>query len=127
MITAHEPTREIWLNQDPNIVTTSTNRNLLQPTKDNKKRRASEVKDAVHKGKHRDTSSTGEGSRDRRESSAIHDRLPTQHIRSESAHSGRSQLVDLIVEDTEAEEAERVRARKEGGPGWNEEEPKHFV
>ena len=115
------------MNQDPNMLTTSTNRNLLQPTKANQKRRESDIKDAVHKGKHRDSSSTGEGSRDRRESSAIQDRLPTQHLRSESAHSGRDQLVDLIVEDTGAEEAERVRARKEGGPGWNEEEPKHFV
>ncbi|KKY23161.1 hypothetical protein UCDDS831_g03286 [Diplodia seriata] len=33
----------------------------------------------------------------------------------------------LVVEDHEAEEVERVRARKEGGPGWNEAEPKHFV
>jgi hypothetical protein len=31
------------------------------------------------------------------------------------------------VEDHEAEEIERVRARKEGGPGWNEIEQKHFV
>lgn len=35
--------------------------------------------------------------------------------------------MDLVVEDTVAEETERVRARKEGGPGWNELEPKRFV
>ena len=46
---------------------------------------------------------------------------------SKSAKSGRSQLVDLVVEDTEAEEVERVRARKEGGAVWNENEAKHFV
>ena len=32
-----------------------------------------------------------------------------------------------MVEDTDAEEAERVRARKEGGSAWNREEPKRFV
>ena len=46
---------------------------------------------------------------------------------SHSARSGRSQLVDLMVEDTEAEETERVRARKEGGSAWNEDETKHYV
>lgn len=46
---------------------------------------------------------------------------------SSSAVSSRSDLVDLVVEDTEAEEIERVRARKEGGPGWNEAETKRFV
>lgn len=33
---------------------------------------------------------------------------------SQSVKSGRSQLVDLMVEDNEAEATERVRARKEG-------------
>lgn len=46
---------------------------------------------------------------------------------SESVKSGRSQLVDLVVEDTEAEQIERVRARKEGGAVWNEDEAKYFV
>lgn len=44
-----------------------------------------------------------------------------------SNKSGRSQLVDLVVEDVEAEETERVRARKEGGAEWNTQEQKHFV
>jgi len=35
--------------------------------------------------------------------------------------------VDLIVEDTEAEDAERVRARKEGGDAWNRSPQRHFV
>ena len=35
--------------------------------------------------------------------------------------------MDLVVEDTTAEETERVRARKEGSAGWNEVEPKRFV
>tara|TARA_R110002060_G_scaffold76799_1_gene87553 strand:- start:716 stop:919 length:204 start_codon:yes stop_codon:yes gene_type:complete len=46
---------------------------------------------------------------------------------SSSAKSDRSQLVDLVVEDTTAEDIERVRARKEGGAGWNSAEPKRFV
>lgn len=45
----------------------------------------------------------------------------------QSAKSGRSQLVDLMVEDNQAEEIERVRARKEGGSAWNDVETKHFV
>jgi len=35
--------------------------------------------------------------------------------------------VDLVVEDRQAEDMERARARKEGGPGWNSIEQKHFV
>lgn len=46
---------------------------------------------------------------------------------SSTTFSDRSGLVDLVVEDTEAEEIERVRARKEGGPGWNETEQKRYV
>ncbi|KAF4631397.1 hypothetical protein G7Y89_g6734 [Cudoniella acicularis] len=46
---------------------------------------------------------------------------------SSSAKSDRSQLVDLVVEDATAENAERVRARKEGSAAWNETDQKHFV
>lgn len=46
---------------------------------------------------------------------------------SSSAKSDKGQLVDLVVEDHDAEEVDRVRARKEGGPAWNEVENKHFV
>lgn len=31
------------------------------------------------------------------------------------------------MEDTEAEDVERVRARKEGGDRWNRDQPKHYV
>ena len=44
-----------------------------------------------------------------------------------SVKSGRSQLVDLVIDDPEADERDRVRARKEGGAEWNEESGKHFV
>jgi hypothetical protein len=39
----------------------------------------------------------------------------------------RPGVVDLVVEDKEAEDKERARARKEGGPGFNDVEPKLFV
>lgn len=35
--------------------------------------------------------------------------------------------MDLVVEDTEAEEAERVRARKEGSDIWNRTPQRQFV
>ena len=56
-------------------------------------------------------------------------RLIREHSSSStgSAKSDESQLVDLVVEDHQAEEVDRVRARKEGGPGWNEVSSKHFV
>jgi len=46
---------------------------------------------------------------------------------SSSVKSDRSQLVDLVVEDTAAEDAERVRARKEGSAGWNKAEARRYV
>lgn len=41
--------------------------------------------------------------------------------------SDRSGVVDLVVEDTVAEERERVKARKEGGAANNSVEPKRLV
>ncbi|KAF2089426.1 DUF300-domain-containing protein [Saccharata proteae CBS 121410] len=132
VITAHHAHREDQLYRDPNMITASTNRNLLQPTRDNKRRRKSriqEIQKNVDKGKHRGSSSSGEGSSSRSGSRlpVIGELLRNHSSSSSSAKSERSQLVDLVVEDHEAEEIERVRARKEGGPGWNEAEPKHFV
>jgi hypothetical protein len=102
-------------------LTTSTNRNLFQPTKDHEKRRRSEIKDQIRKGKRASSSKSKE------RASAITAKLTRNDSTSGSSRSGRSQLVDLVVEDTDAEEAERVRARKEGGPAWNREEQKHFI
>jgi hypothetical protein len=110
------------------VITAATNRNQLQPTTASKKRRRShikKVKESVDKGKQRSDSSTdNEGS--------SKSKLPLlgkllRQSSSSSAKSDKSQLVDLVVEDHDAEELERVRARKEGGSGWNEEPPKHFV
>ncbi|KIW73601.1 hypothetical protein PV04_01705 [Phialophora macrospora] len=125
VITAHEARREDWMRRDPNILTTSTNRNLLQPTKDHKSRRRSELQEHIRKGKNRSTSPSAGSS----QQGVIEAKLKRQQERSPSASgkSDRSQVVDLVVEDTDAEEAEVVRARKEGGDSWNRAPQRHFV
>ncbi|KAF2004557.1 DUF300-domain-containing protein [Amniculicola lignicola CBS 123094] len=130
VIEAHRATRENRMYSEPSIVTASTNRNLLQPTKENKRRRKSQIKQiqADHdRGKQRSDSSSGEPSSSKKRTGLISKLVRQQSSSSSSAKSQRSQLVDLVVEDHEAESVERVRARKEGGPGWNEVEQKHFV
>lgn len=115
------------MHRDPNMLTTSTNRNLFQPTKDRKARRRSEIRQSINKGKNRSGSSSQGSSDDPATRGAIESKLKRDRSQSASGQSDRSQLVDLIVEDTEAEEAERVRARKEGGDAWNRSQAKHFV
>jgi len=146
VITAHEVSRERWLNAaSPDLLTTSANRNLLQPTRDNEIRRSSNIKNTVEevskksqrkhsdskgkkpkssrsKGKHKEDSNGEEG-----RAPVMKGMLRHHSSASSSAKSDRSQLVDLVVEDKTAEDAERVRARKEGGAGWNATEPKRFV
>lgn len=143
VITAHEASRERWLTASPDLLTTSANRNLLQPTKDNEIRRASNIRetvqdvtrktkrkhssktkkaDSISKGKQKDDGNGEEG-----RAPALKGMLRHHSSASSSAKSDRSQLVDLVVEDTVAEDTERVRARKEGSAAWNETEPKRFV
>ncbi|KAG9235804.1 organic solute transporter Ostalpha-domain-containing protein [Amylocarpus encephaloides] len=145
VITAHEVSRERWLNSSPGLLTTSTNRNLLQPTRDNEIRRASNIRNTVEdvtrktkrkhtsikndkagkaepKGKQKEVANGEEG-----RAPAMKGMLRHHSSASSSAKSERSQLVDLVVEDTSAEEADRVRARKEGSAGWNTSEGKHYV
>ena len=145
VITAHEASRERWLTASPELLTTSANRNLLQPTKDNKIRRQSNIRETVEdvkkkterkhssasKGKGRSSSSKG---KQPDKATGEEGRAPTMmgmlrhhSSASSSGKSDRSQLVDLIVEDETAEDAERVRARKEGGAAWNKKESKRFV
>jgi hypothetical protein len=118
----------------------------LQPTKDHEIRRASNIKNTVEqvtKKTQRKHSSDAKGQKSRISGSkgkqnvpangeegrnpALRGMLRHHSSGSSSAKSDRSQLIDLVVEDTTAEEAERVRARKEGSAGWNENEPKRFV
>ncbi|TVY91329.1 Transmembrane protein 184-like protein [Lachnellula willkommii] len=138
--------RERWLTASPGLLTTSANRNLLQPTRDNQIRRESNIRQTVEhvkkkterkhsststsKGKERRSSkgkesdnATGEEGR----APALMGMLRHHSSASSSAKSDRSQLVDLVVEDETAEDAERVRARKEGGSAWNKKESKRFV
>jgi len=146
VITAHVASRERWLTASPGLLTTSANRNLLQPTKDNKIRRASNIRNTVEevtkktkrkhgspsksrsrsrassKGKQTDTGNGEEG-----RAPAMMGMLRHHSSSPSSAKSDRSQLVDLVVEDKTAEEIERVRARKEGSAAWNEIEAKRFV
>lgn len=82
----------------------------------------------ISKGKHRKGSSSAETSNSRSfRAPVVNELIREDSSSSKSVKSGRSQLVDLVVEDTEAEQIERVRARKEGGAVWNEDEAKHFV
>lgn len=127
-------------------MTTSANRNLLQPTRDNEIRRASNIKHTVEevtKKTQRKHSSLGKNKKDKDENSkgkardipngeegrapAMKGMLRHHSAESSSAKSDRSQLVDLVIEDESAEEADRVRARKEGSPAWNQTEGKRFV
>ena len=129
VITAHVPSADRWLGADPDLITTSTNRNLLHPTKRNKERRESNIQKDLDKGKHRTSSRSGKPSKSRNRAPVLDGlvREGSSSSKSVSVKSGSSQLVDLVIEDKEAEELERVRARKEGGAAWNEDETKHFV
>ena len=125
VITAHVATREDWMNRDPSLITTSANRHLLQPTKDHRERRKSDLKKKIHKGKVRTGSDEEVDSSD----DGIDAKLRRQRASSSSKNGkvDESLLVDLIVEDEEAEAVERVRARKEGGEEWNNAESRVFV
>jgi hypothetical protein len=105
------------------MLTTSSNRHLIQPTKVHKKRRRQEVKKNIREGKRAGSS----GSKPPRGSSSIATRIIGEPSATGSSRSGREDLIDLVVEDIDAEEAERVRARKEGGAEWNRDEQKRFV
>ncbi|KAK4631951.1 Transmembrane protein [Fulvia fulva] len=142
VINTHYATREDRL-ADPNTISQTTNRRLLQPTSDQRQKRKSRIADIkknVHQHDRPETSSSGsgEGSSEGGIVSKGKEKLSKAPVvgnlvRSESddsqasKKSHSSQLVDLVVEDHQAEEVERVRARKEGGPGWNSIEQKHFV
>lgn len=145
VINTHYATRDDRLRTEPNMISATTNRAILQPTKENRERRKSRIQNIqsdVHqhddptKKKHRGSSSSGEaygsGSGIVGKGKEALSHVPVagslvRHHSSSSTESHSSQLVDLVVEDKEAENIERVRARKEGGPGWNRTEQKHFI
>lgn len=110
VITAHEPWKRHRCNYNPTMPTTATNQAFLRP------KLIKKTKSAIK----------GKGRSKHREQKAplFHNQSSSS---SSSALSSPSGVVDLVIEDTEAEEIERVRARKEGGPGWNEAEVKRFI
>ncbi|USW52925.1 Putative organic solute transporter subunit alpha/Transmembrane protein [Septoria linicola] len=136
VINTHYATREDRLYADPNTISQTTNRAILQPGKEQRQRRKSKIahlKHKVHQHDRPESSGSGGGSsKGKGKAKETLENLPVvgKLVRNESSHSTAShssQLVDLVVEDHDAEEIERVRARKEGGPGWNSVEQKHFV
>ncbi|KAI7652314.1 DUF300-domain-containing protein, partial [Hortaea werneckii] len=184
VINTHYATRHDRLRSDPNIISPSTNRAILQPgAKDNRQRRKSriqEIREDVQRGgaggggqgvakrsrgsrgsnsgkdgddeSERNTSSssaataahvpdvlksaTSKGKEKLAHLPVVGGALPhqTRNDRGGSRDDDDNddtenpdQLVDLVVEDKQAEEIARVRARKEGGPAWNEGEQRVFV
>jgi len=126
------------------MITTSTNQALLKRaskgTVDRRGRSKSRNRDKSHsssrsnKGKAKAISDNeGEdnedNNNDEEETTGLLSKVTNLLKRSDSdsSHfSKRSGIVDLVVEDYDAEEIERVRARKEGGPGWNESEVRRY-
>ncbi|EME86382.1 uncharacterized protein MYCFIDRAFT_89109 [Pseudocercospora fijiensis CIRAD86] len=138
VINTHYATREDRLHSNPYTITQSTNRAILQPTRESKQRRKSKIEDIkkeVHQHNRPGTSTSHDSNQGSSKGKEKLKQLPvvgklvrgSSSTSSSSAKSRSSQLVDLVVEDHEAEQLERVRARKEGGPGWNSVEQKHFV
>ncbi len=118
------------LYRNADVVTTSTNRNLLQPSRDNRKRRKNrieEIRQTLDTAKHPEGSSSTSEPHTKAHTSFFSSLTRQRSHSAESSKSDRSQLVDLVVEDVQAEQIDRVRARKEGSPEWNKTEPKHFV
>lgn len=141
VINTHYASREDWVKNKPNMLSASTNRAILQPTKENRRRRKSRIKsiqEEVHQhdspARKRSSHSSEEGSSSNKGKKKLQE-LPivgellrqqsTSSSSSSKSHS--SQLVDLVVEDHDEQEVERARARKEGGSGWNSVEQRHFV
>lgn len=134
VITAHEPYSAERFRQNYQssryLVTTATNQALLQPENRTKiqSRSRSKKSNASSSRSRKGKSKLSDG--DGQESQGLLSKVADTSHRSESSSShfsDRSGVVDLVVEDTQAEEIERVRARKEGGPDWNGEDPKIFV
>ncbi|KAI9887220.1 MAG: hypothetical protein M1823_000968 [Watsoniomyces obsoletus] len=126
VITAHEPSREAWTRQQPDLITPATNRHLLHPTQHNKRQRRKKAKQRLEEGRRSDSSSDEEDHRAISRVPVI-GKLLGSRSSSPSSKSDRSQRVDLIVEDTVGEETERVRARKEGSAMWNVDEPRLYL
>lgn len=99
------------------MLTTATNQSVLNPRQIRKKKGKAKAK----------LSKAIDGAEEAVEPLLSRNNSSNSASSSSSHFSDRSGIVDLVVEDKDAEERERVRARKEGGPGWNEVEPRIYV
>ena len=130
VITAHHASREDRLYGNPNVMTASTNRNILEPTSGHEHRQKGKIqslKKSGDIGKQR-SSSTPPKSGVSRGTGIKRALLRAKSSFGESSKSDRSQLVDLFIKDEEAQEAERARIKKSGNPSWNaEEERQHLL
>lgn len=110
----------------PEVITTATNQAILNPPS------SPVARQVKKKGRKHKATSPGEdeqaqpllGSPTSPRSTGSHHKHSGD---STPRHEGEDGLVDLVVEDKTAEERERVRARKEGGPEGNKEDPKVLV
>jgi len=130
VITANTATRRGWMREEPDLLTTSANRHLRQPTRDSRAKRKENIKETVqqvqpqNKGKKDKNRSSGE---EAGRASLVKGMVSQHSSSSSSVKSDRSQGVDLVVEATEADEAKKMGARKDGSTGWNAVEPRRFV
>jgi hypothetical protein len=143
VITAQEAPK--WHIRNSDLLRTSSTRDSPDPTEDSAVRRASDMsvaaENVARKGqsKHKKTSSRAkkrdgnskgkqvERGVEQEQAPLIKGKLQHEHSGSGSTKSDPNQRVDLIVEDKDAEDRERDRARREGSASWNETPPKQFV
>lgn len=130
VITANTATRRGWMMEEPDLLATSSNRHLRQPARDNRVKRKENIKQTAqqvqpqNKGKKDKDGSSGEESGRAR---LVKGMLSQHSSSSSSVKSARSHVVDRVVKDTEADEAKRVRARKDGTTDRNAVEPRPSV
>ncbi|KAI1004515.1 Transmembrane protein 184 [Podosphaera aphanis] len=141
VIVAQKGTSERWLQISSRTPSIPKNRSFYQSSKGNH----SEVRETrkctgqgidnvkyKQKGKnigsnYTDTSNGNEFSGEETRTQAKKNIKRNHSSGSSSIGSDRTQVVDLIVQDSKAEEIERNRAIKEGGAGWNEDKVKRYL
>ncbi|POS86921.1 hypothetical protein EPUL_001422 [Erysiphe pulchra] len=145
VITVQEVTLDRQLNTSPRTVTTSKNRHLLYRTGQSGAQRIDNTNNVVKVINPKHTSDSWESRQIKKKDIRISklrsfsDKVPNEVIASKgilhshssssssSTKSDQPQTVDLIVEDTVAEDMLKVRAKKEGSAGWNTVESKRFM
>ncbi|GAD92411.1 hypothetical protein AOR_1_496014 [Paecilomyces variotii No. 5] len=120
----------ITANEVPRDQRITSHRNYQNPVEPGMVRKAQKHRKSSAGGTKRPRRSA-QGRPDSPSNSLLHpEQRPGPHRQpsaSGSPHSKRSQLVDLVVEDQEAERRERSQTRRELGSAWNEPEHKHYL